>query len=199
MKFRLFFCIALAAVFGTLSTMVGQTYVADVGDAKALERSYDSTLTTKAEGKMGWSIMLPETARYNKLGSKYNEAGQTEQVNYLLRGGNGSVMIRYYTEQRMLPQGYAMLDSVHLFDTDSLGRNGMIYRRLYIYREFAVEIDLLLTEKGQKEFADKVRPIFDSFVPPQGAVAELHGWRYGRDPKDYQQGRYPPGGGPDGR
>lgn len=169
-----------------------QTYVSDVGEAEVHERTTDSMLTQSYTGHFGWSISLPEEsiAKFNKLGSKVNEAGQSEVVNFMLRGGLGGVTMRYYTEQRMLPLGYKLLDStLHFYESDSTGRNGQIYRRTYVMTDQAVEIDILLTDKGQQDLGSHVMAIFDSFLPPKQATFALQEWRYGRNPEDYQEGR----------
>jgi hypothetical protein len=159
----------------------------------------DSSLSQKWTSEYGYSFTLPAKARYNKLGSEIKKEGQTERQNFILPGGSGSVTMQYFAEPRMVPKDYKLLDSIRYYDIDSTGRNGMIYRRVYILKDFAVQIDILLTEKGQKEYGDLVRPIFDTFVPPAGAVRELEAWRYGRDPKEFEHGRYAPNSGPDRR
>ena len=116
----------------------------------------------------------------------------------MLRGGRGGMKVRYYTEQRMMPLGYKLLDSIlHYYEIDSVGRNGNIYRRTYVMTDQAVEIEILLTEKGETDLKEHLVGIFDSFIPPDSATFELQEWRYGRDPKDYEEGRYPEGGGPE--
>lgn len=160
------------------------------------ERATDPSLTQKFASEFGYSFMLPPTARFNKLGSAINLPGETEKQNYLIPGGNGSIMIYYVKEGRMVPRNFQMLDSVHYYQFDSLGRNGMIYRRVYILKDYAIQIDILLTPKGQKEYADKVTAIFDSFIPPPDAIKALQAWRYGRNPKEFEKGRYREFGGP---
>ena len=152
-------------------------------------RTTDSTLTQKWTSEFGYSFMLPATAKYNTIGSAINKATQTERQNFMIPGGNGAISIEYVTEQRILPKSYALLDSMHYYEVDSAGRNGTIHRRVYVLRDVSVQMDILLTTKGEKEYADRVKPIFDSFQPPPGASFTLEGWRYGRDPKEYQRGR----------
>jgi hypothetical protein len=160
------------------------------------QRATDPSLTQKFTSEFGYSFMLPATAKFNKLGSAVNVPGETEKQNYLIPGGNGAIMIYYVKEGRMVPRNFQMLDGVHYYQFDSLGRNGMIYRRVYILKDYAIQIDILLTEKGQKEYADKVQAIFDSFVPPPDAIKELQAWRYGRNAKEFEKGRYREFGGP---
>lgn len=173
---------------------LAQTYVEDVGDAEVRARTTDSTLVQQYTGHYGWSFMLPEekVAKFNKLGSKVNEGGQSEVVNFMLRGGRGGVTIRYYTEQRMLPAGYSLLDSaMHFYEYDSVGRNGTIYRRIYVLTDQTIEMEVMLTEKGAAELGSDIAvAIFDSFLPPDGATYALEEWRYGRNPEDYEVGRY---------
>ncbi len=183
----------ISALLLTCSTsLFAQTHAADVGDAEIRTRTTDSSLTQSYTGHFGWTLMLPEEsiAKYNKIGSKVNEAGQSEVINFMLRGGRGGLTIRYYTEQRMMPLGFALLDStIHFYDADSVGRNGHIFRRTYVLTDQSIEIEFMLTEKGQTDLGDKVMAIFDSFLPPKQATFELQKWRYGRNPEDYQTGR----------
>ena len=130
-------------------------------------------------------------AKFNKLGSKVNEAGMTEVVNFMLRGGLGGITIKYYTEKRIVPTGYYLLDSlIHYHESDSVGRNGKIYRRSYILRDQAIDIEVLLTDKGGTALGGSITALFDSFMPPAGAAFELEDWRYGRDASEYEEGDY---------
>ena len=171
-----------------------QTYAEDTGEAIVHTRTTDSSLVQPYAGFFGWSFLLPEkkVAKFNKIGSKVNEAGQSEVVNFMLRGGRGGVTIRYYTEKRWLPSGYGLLDStLHFYDYDSTGRNGHIYRRVYVLTDQAIEMEVMLTERGSTELGAGIAlAIFDSFVPPPGATFDLEEYRYGRNPEDYQEGRY---------
>ena len=189
----------LLIIFGTTTPLSAQNYAKETGEAGVHERTTDSTLTQTYTGHFGWSINLPpeEIAKFNKIGSSVNESGKSETVNFMLRGGRGGVFIRYYTEQRMMPLGYMLLDStIHYYEIDSTGRNGNIYRRTYVMTDQAVEIEVMLTEKGEAELKESVTAMFDSFLPPKDATYALEQWRYGRDPSEYREGRYPPGGGP---
>lgn len=177
-----------------------QGYVQDVGEAEIHYRTTDSSLTQIYTGFFGWSISLPpvEIAKFNKIGSKVNEGGMSEVVNFMLRGGLGGMKMRYYTERRMLPAGYKLLDStIHYYEHDSAGKNGHIYKRAYVLADHAVEFEILLTERGKEQLGGLVTAIFDSFMPKEGSIFELEGWRYGRDPSEYEEGDYPRGGGPD--
>lgn len=181
-----------ALLFACALQLSAQTYASDVGDAQIRMRTTDSTLTQTYTGHFGWSLKLPDEsiAKYNKIGSKVNEAGQSEVTNFMLRGGRGGLTIRYYTEQRMMPLGFALLDStIHFYEIDSTGRNGHIFRRTYVLTDQTIEIEMVLTDKGQTDLGDKVAAIFDSFLPPKEATFELQKWRYGRNPEDYEQGR----------
>lgn len=172
--------------------MLAQTYASAVGDARHHTRTTDSSLTQPYTGHFGWTVALPadSIAKFNKIGSKVNESGKSEVVNFMLRNGRGGVFIRYYTEQRMLPLGYALLDSaIHFYEADSAGRNGHIYRRTYVLTDQTIEMEITLTEKGQADLGGVVQAIFDSFLPPKEATFALQGWRYGRDESDYEQGR----------
>ncbi len=160
------------------------------------QRQTDPTLTQKFESQFGYSVMLPAAAKFNTLGSAVNLPGETEKQNWLLSGGKGSIMIYYIKEGRMIPRNFQLLDSVHYYNHDSLGRNGMIHRRVYILKDYSIQIDVLLTEKGQQEYADKVTPLFDSFIPPPNAIKTVEAWRYGRNAKEFEKGRYREFGGP---
>ena len=61
----------------------------------------------------------------------------------------------------------------------------------------AVEIEILLTVKGETDLKESVTAIFDSFAPPSAATFDLEQWRYGRDPSEYEEGRYGTGRGPE--
>lgn len=194
------FIVILALLLAASITLSSQTYVSDVGDAVVTTRTTDSSLTQIYTGHFGWTINLPaeDIAKFNRIGSKVNEAGMSEVVNFMLRGNRGGVTMRYYTERRMLPAGYKLLDStIHYYEADSTGKNGHIYRRTYVMSEQAVEIELMLTETGEADLGAVVRAIFDSFMPPADAGFELEKWRYGRNAADYEAGDYPRGGGPD--
>jgi hypothetical protein len=167
--------------------------------AQDTARAIDPRLPQLFSSEYGYSFALPEKAKFNKLGSEIKKAGQTERQNFILSGGSGSITIYHFAEPRMVPKDYKLIDSIHYFDIDSAGRNGMIHRRVYILKEIAVQMDILLTEKGAKEYGDLVEPIFTSFVPPAGAERRLDAWRYGRDPKEFERGRYAPNQGPDRR
>lgn len=161
-------------------------------EIKAIEtaKATDTSVTQKFESQFGYSFLLPNKAKYNKLGSEVLPAGETEKQNYILPGGAGAITIRHIKEWRMVPRDFKMMDGVHYHDPDSVGRNGKIFKRVYILKENTVEIEILLTAKGETEYADKVQAIKDSFVPMPNAVKELDAWRYGRNPKDYEKGRY---------
>lgn len=168
--------------------------------AQPAVRATDSTVSQKWTSDYGYSIVLPAAAKYNKIGSTYTKEGRTEKVNFILSGG-GAVTVTFYTEPRMVPKDFRTLDSMHFYQYDSAGRNGMIHRRVYVLRDNAIQIDVLLTEKGERMFGAVVPAIFDSFVPPPDATFALESWRYGRDPREFEQGRYGSGTGPghDGR
>jgi len=146
-------------------------------------RSYDSTLTQKFTSDFGYGFMLPARARFNPIGSETNRAGSTQLVNYILPGGAGSIKIRNYKEQQVVPPGYRLLDSIVVFDRDSIGVNGHLYFRTYILRDMAMQMEVLLTAKGEKEYGPLLAPMFDSFIPPEGSDRTLQEWRYerGRD------------------
>lgn len=187
---QLFFLSAIL-LFGAAS-LAAQTYDESVGEAQQRTSTTDSTLTQIYTGHFGWSLKLPDEsiAKFNKIASKVNEQGKSEVVNFMLREGRGGIFVRYYTEQRMLPLGYAVLDStIHFYEADSLGRNGHIYRRTYVMTDQTVEIEVNLTEKGQADLGSKLQAIFDSFLPPKEATFALQTWRYGRSKGDYEQGR----------
>lgn len=170
-----------------------QSYADGAQLAGVHERTNDTTLRQAYTGHFGWTLHLPEEeiAKFNKLGSKVNAAGLSEVVNFMLRGGRGGVTIRYYTEKRIVPTGYMLLDSaIHYHETDSVGRNGTIYRRSYILRDQAIDIEILLTDKGHADLGGSITGIFDSFLPPESAAFELEEWRYGRDASEYEEGRY---------
>lgn len=164
--------------------------------AQPAARATDSTVTQNWTSGYGYSVTLPAAAKYNKIGSISNPQGKTEKMNFIIPGGAGSITITYFTEPRMVPKDYKTLDSAHYYEYDSTARNGTIHRRVYVLRENAVHIDVLLTEKGEAMYAAAVPAIFDSFVPPPSAVFALETWRYGRDPREYEQGRYGSGSGP---
>ena len=165
-------------------------------NAQPSARATDSTVTQKWTSEYGYSVTLPATAKYNKIGSVYNKQGRTEKVNFMLPGGNGAVTITYFTEPRQVPKDYRTLDSAHYYQYDSVGRNGMIHRRVYVLRDNAIHIDVLLTDKGAKNYGAVVPAIFDSFVPPPDAVFALESWRYGRKESEFEHGRYGAGSGP---
>jgi hypothetical protein len=178
-------------VLSAASTLSAQSYAADAGEGEHHTRISDSSLTQPYTGSYGWSMMLPpeSVASYNKILSKVNTEGQSEVVNFMLRGGLGGLTIKYYTERRQLPVGYKLLDSViHFYEADSVGRNGKIYKRSYVLSEQAIDIEVMLTEKGQAELGEKLQAIFDSFQPPPTATFVLKEWQYGRNPEDYESG-----------
>jgi hypothetical protein len=162
------------------------------GDARPEPRSTrvtDSTVNQKWTSEYGYSVLLPAAAKYNKIGSIFNKEGRTEKVNFILPGA-GSITVTYFTEPRMVPKDYKLLDSLHYYEYDSTGRNGMIHRRIYVMRDNAVHVDVLLNEKGEQTYGTLVPAIFDGFVPPPDATFALETWRYGRDPHEYENGRY---------
>ncbi|MBC8143973.1 MAG: hypothetical protein H7X80_00220 [bacterium] len=159
-------------------------------------RATDSTISQKWTSEYGYSVLLPSVAKYNKIGSTYTKGGGTEKVNFILPGGSGAITLTHVTEPRMVPKDFRLLDSVHFYQYDSLGRNGTIHRRVYVLKENAIQFDVLLTDKGERNFGALVNAIFDSFVPAPGAVFALESWRYGRDPREFEQGRYGSGSGP---
>jgi hypothetical protein len=182
-------CALLAA--SASSTLSAQSYAADAGEGEHHTRTSDSSLTQPYTGAYGWSMMLPpeSVASFNKILSKVNSEGQSEVVNFMLRGGLGGLTIKYYTERRQLPVGYKLLDSaIHFYEADSVGRNGKIYKRSYVLAEQAIDIEVMLTEKGQAELEGKLLAIFDSFQPPAEATFTLKEWQYGRNPEDYETG-----------
>jgi hypothetical protein len=183
--FTLFFIAVLPTVALAQSDSTMPQYV----------RATDPALTQKWQSEFGYSFMFPATVKYNTIGSAVSKAGQTERQNFMIPGGNGRIQINYYTEQRMIPAGFQRMDSLHIADVDSAGTNGKIYRRMYIMRDYWVQIDILLTPKGEAEFKPLIRPIFDSFVPPPAAIFAVEQWRYGRNAKEFEKGRYPAGGG----
>ena len=161
----------------------------------SITRASDPALTQKWVSEFGYSFMFPATVKYNTIGSAVSKPGQTERQNFMIPGGNGRIQLQYFTEQRMVPKSYQLLDSIHISDVDSAGTNGRIYRRYYIMRDYWVQIDILLTQKGEETFKSMVRPIFDSFLPPPNTLFALDAWRYGRNAKDFEHGRYPESGG----
>lgn len=169
--------------------------------AQPAVRATDTTVTQKWTSEFGYSVLLPVTAKYNKIGSLISKEGKTEKANFILPGGSGSVTVTFFTEPRMVPKDYKTLDSLHYYQYDSTGRNGIIHRRVYVMHENAVHIDVLLTDKGQTLYGAAVAAIFDGFVAAPGTVYALESWRYGRDPREYESGRYGQGTGPghDGR
>jgi hypothetical protein len=161
-----------------------------ISRAQETAAPHDSTISQKWTSDFGYSFTLPQKARYNKLGSEVKKEQHTERQNFILPGGSGAITIYHYQEGRMVPKDYKLLDSIHYYDVDSAGRNGMIHRRVYILKDIAVQMDVLLTDKGQTEYGAELKQIFDSFVPPPGAERRLEAWRYGRNPKEYENGRY---------
>lgn len=141
-------------------------------------RISDSSLTQKWSSDFGYSFMLPPKAKLNPIGSSINKAGQTQTANFILSGGAGAIKIWNYQERQVVPEGYKLLDSMVYFDIDSAGVNGKIHIRSYILQSMVVRIEVLLTEKGNKEYADRLRAIFDSFMPPAGISKTLEQWRY---------------------
>lgn len=161
-------------------------------EIKAIEtmKATDTSVAQKFESQFGYSFLLPNKAKYNKINSEVIPAGETEKQNYILPGGAGAITIRHIKEWRMVPRDFKMMDGIHYHDPDSVGRNGKIFKRVYILKENTIEIEILLTAKGETEYGEKVQAIKDSFVPMPNAVKELDAWRYGRNPKDYEKGRY---------
>jgi hypothetical protein len=192
--------LAVSALLSSASA-VAQPAVAEPAVAQPAARATDSTVNQKWTSEYGYSILLPATARYNKIGSLFNKEGKTEKVNFILPGGAGSVTVTFFTEPRMVPKDFKTIDSLHFYQYDSTGRNGIIHRRIYVMRENAVHMDVLLTEKGETMYGALLPAIFDSFVPPPGTTFALESWRYGRDPREFESGRYGAGSGPghDGR
>lgn len=154
-------------------------------------RITDPSLTQRWTGAFGQSFAFPAEVKFNALGSEVNKGGQTERTNFIIPGGNGSIKVQYFAEKRIVPKPYGVLDSMRFADVDSTGRNGMIHRRTYILRDFAVQIDILLTDIGEKNYGPRIKAIFDSFMPTPGSATELEGWRYGRNAKDYEHGKTP--------
>lgn len=163
--------------------------VVHVSWAEGAPAERDSTISQKWTSEFGYSFTLPQKARYNKLGSELKKDQHTERQNFILPGGSGAITIYYYLEGRMVPKDYKLLDSIHYYDVDSVGRNGTIHRRVYILKDIAVQMDILLTPKGETEYGGLIEQIFATFVPPPGAEKKLDAWRYGRNPKDYEHGR----------
>jgi len=156
-----------------------------------IARAVDTSVQQQWTSHYAFRFLLPNKARFNKLGSVLNEAGQSEVTNFILPGGCGSITIRYFAEGRIVPKGYRLLDSVHVWDSDSTGRNGQIHRRLYILTDIAIELEVLLTAKGEAEYGPVLSAIRDGFTPPAGAPTSLPLWRYGRNPSEFEQGRSP--------
>lgn len=150
---------------------------------ETITRTHDSLLTQQYASAFGYTFMLPGKAKLNPIGSEINRAGSTQLANYILPGGAGALKIRNFKEQQVVPPGYKLMDSIVIFERDSIGVNGHLYFRNYILRDIAVQIEVLLTPKGEKEYAALLRPMFDSFMPPEGAEKALQEWRYerGRD------------------
>ena len=154
-------------------------------------RTYDSTLTQKYESEFGYSFMLPAKAKFNPIGSSITRSGGVQTANYILPGGAGSIKIWNLKERQVVPPGYNMLDSMIYHESDSVGVLGKIRTRSYVLHFLVVRVQVLLTPKGEKEYADRLKAIFDSFVPPPKATKILERWRfeYGQDhggqPEEY--------------
>lgn len=159
-------------------------------EVEVITPAKDTSVAQLWTSEFGYSFTLPNRAKFNKLGSKVVAAGGTETANFILPGGSGSITIRNFAEGRMIPAGFRYLDSIHVSDRDSIGQNGMIHRRVYILTDMAVQIDILLTDKGTREYGTVIAAIMDSFVPPAGASKTIPAWRYGRDPREFERGRY---------
>jgi hypothetical protein len=146
-------------------------------------RSHDSSLTQLFQSEFGYTFMLPAKAKFNPIGSSINKPGATQTANYILPGGAGSIKIWNLKERQVVPPGYKMLDSMIYYDIDSVGVNGKIRTRTYILHFMAVRMQVLLTPKGEPEYADRLKAIFDSFTPPATAGKILERWRfeYGKD------------------
>lgn len=162
------------------------------GAQEVIQPTTDSTVNQKWVSEFGFSFLVPAKARFNKLGSNLDVAGQTQTANFILPGACGAITIQNFKEGRMVPQGYRFLDSVHVWDKDSTGRNGIIHRRIYILTKLVVQIDILLTDKGNAEYGSVLPAILDSFVAPEGAEKSLPAWRYGRSASEFERGK-PPG------
>jgi hypothetical protein len=171
--------------------MAGSTLHAQDNSVAPTIKVTDPTLTQHWVGTFGEGFSFPAEVKPNPLGTEVNKGGQTERVNFIIPDGNGSIKVQYFTEKRMVPKPYGILDSMRFADVDSAGRNGMIHRRTYILNQQAVQIDILLTDKGEKNYGPRLRAILDSFVPPPGSTFALEAWRYGRNPKEYEHGKTP--------
>ncbi len=180
-----------AALFLLGAPLAAQVSTTIPAPATNAPRVTDPSLTQRWTGTFGESFSFPAEVKYNALGSEVKQAEQTERVNFIIPGGNGSIKVQYFTEKRMVPKGFGMLDSMRFADVDSAGRNGMIHRRTYILRDFAVQIDILLTDKGEQAYGGRVHAIFDSFDPKAGSPTDLEAWRYGRDPRQFEHGKTP--------
>jgi len=164
------FCILLIAALALGTTTASAQEV--------VSRTFDSSLTQKWTSDFGYTFMLPPKAKLNPIGSSINKAGQTQTTNFILSGGSGAIKIWNYQERQVVPEGYKLLDSMVFYDIDSMGVNGKINIRTYILHSMVVRVEVLLTEKGNKEYADRLRGIFDSFMPPEGMAKALEQWRY---------------------
>lgn len=161
--------------------------------ASAQDGSADGLPQQWTSENFGYGFSLPPESlvKYNKLGSAYNVSGGSEKVNFMIRGGKGAITIEHFTEQRMVPDGYQLRDdSLHYYDQDSVGTNGKILRRNYVMNQQVVQLQILVTPSGEAEILPLVPLIFASFRAPEQASFTLESWRYGRDPSEYQRGRY---------
>ncbi len=156
---------------------------------ETVTRTVDSSLTQKYQSDFGYSFMLPAKAKLNPIGSDLNRAGQSQLTNFILPGGSGSLKIRNYKEQQVVPPGYKMLDSMVFFQRDSMGVNGRIVIRNYILREMSVQMEVLLTAKGEKEYGGVLNAMLDSFLPPADQEKALHEWRYERGKDRFKNNR----------
>ncbi len=156
---------------------------------EVVTRTVDSSLTQQYSSDFSYSFMLPAKAKLNPIGSELNRAGAAQLVNFILPGGCGSVKIRNYREQQVVPPGYKLLDSMVFFESDSMGVNGRIIMRNYILRDMSVQIEVLLTAKGEKEYGAILTPMFDSFIPPPDQEKILHDWRYQRGKDRFKNNR----------
>lgn len=159
--------------------------------SRRVVRSFDSSLVKFNSKTYNYSFSIPAQAKINPIGTRENKEGKTEVYNFILSGGLGAMNIRYFTEEHLIPKDYKLLDSMHFFDSTGTAQgNRKTYQRTYLLSNYTTQIELLLTEKGEAELKDKITAIFDSFIPSPNTSNQMQGWRYGRNPKDYQNGRY---------
>jgi hypothetical protein len=75
------------------------------------------------------------------------------------------------------------------FQRDSIGVNGRIIIRNYILSDMAVQMEVLLTAKGEKEYGGILGAMFDSFLPPADQQTKLQDWRYERGKDRFKNNR----------